>query len=132
MDRKIEKKYWTNKRWIYLTTMVMIITLSIFGFLSMNNKIYKLDLSRITVKEVKESAFQDIILIDAEVEPITSVLLNHPDGGTVEEVFVEDGVMVKRGARILKLNNPSVMLVYMTQETAIVEQINNLQNLKLC
>ncbi|MFT4666602.1 MAG: HlyD family secretion protein [Polaribacter sp.] len=131
MDRKIKKKYWTRKRWIYLATAVVIIALSIFGFRSINQKTYKLDQSRITVKEVKESDFQDMILIDAEVEPITSVLLNHPDGGTVQEVFIEDGVMVKKGTPLLKLSNPSVMLVYMTQETAIVEQINNLQTLKL-
>ena len=131
MDRKIKKKFWSRKRIIYVGAGILLVLLSTFGFRSLNQKIYKLNQSRITVKEVKESNFQDIILIDAEIEPITSILVNNPEGGTVEEVFIEDGVMVKKGTPLLKLSNPSAMLVYMTQETAIVEQINNLQNLKL-
>lgn len=131
MDQKIKKIYWTRNRILSISGILVFGLLALFGFRSLNQKIFKLDKSRVSIKEVKESNFQDIILIDAVVEPITSILVNNPEGGTVEEVFVEDGVMVEKGAPLLKLNNPSVMLVYMTQETAIVEQINNLQNLKL-
>ncbi|MFT5765910.1 MAG: HlyD family secretion protein [Saprospiraceae bacterium] len=131
MDRKVEKKRWTKKSVLYILGFIVLLILSTLGFRSLNKKTYNLDQSKITVKEVKQGEFQDIILIDANVAPITSVLVNTPEGGTVEEVFIEDGVMVKKGTPLLKLNNPSLVLTYMTQETAIVEQINNLQNLKL-
>ena len=131
MDRKIENSRWTRQRIVYLGLGVVVLVLSVFGFRSLNKKVYKLDWDRITVREVIKSDFQDIILIDAVVEPIVSVLVNTSEGGMVEEVFIEDGVMVQKGTPLLKLNNPEALLGYMTQETAIVEQINNLQNLKL-
>ena len=36
-----------------------------------------------------------------------------------------------KGTPLLRLSNPGVTLGYMNQETAIIEQINNLRNLKL-
>ncbi len=131
MDRKIDKDRWTKQRLLYIGLVVVVIVLSVFGFRSLNKKVYNLDRNKITVKEVKSGDFQDIILVDAFVEPIASVLVNTSEGGMVEEVFIEDGEMVEKGTPLLRLNNPAAMLGYMTQETAIVEQMNNLQNLKL-
>ena len=87
--------------------------------------------SRLTVKKVVEDDFQDIILITGDIEPINLVLVNTLEGGSVEEVFIEDGIYVKKGTPLVRLSNPAVTLGYMNQETAIVEQINNLRNLKL-
>jgi HlyD family secretion protein len=39
--------------------------------------------------------------------------------------------MVEKGTPLMRLSNPSVTLGYMNQETAIMEQINNLRNLRL-
>ena len=97
----------------------------------MNKKVYTIDIDKIMTAEVEKGKFQDIIMIDANIEPIYSVLLNNPDGGSVEEVYVEDGAYVEQGTPLLRLSNPTVMLGYMNQETAIIEQINNLRNLKL-
>lgn len=133
MDKKIEKKQWSQRKTIYLLGGLMVLALSAWGYSSMSEKIYKLSLnsSGISIRTAERAEFQDLILIDGTLEPISSVLVNTPEGGTVEKVFIEDGVVVKAGTPLLKLANPSVMLGYMTQETAIVEQMNNLQNLKL-
>lgn len=133
MDKKIEKKKWGSRTLLYLISGLCILALSAWGYTSMSSKVYRLDMdsSGISIRKVERAVFQDIILIDGNVEPISSVLLNSPEGGTVEKVYIEDGTVVKEGTPLLKLSNPSVMLGYMTQETAIVEQMNNLQNLKL-
>jgi HlyD family secretion protein len=131
MDRKIEKKRWSQKNLMYLLGTVLFLMLAFFVFKSFNKKIYKVDGSRISVKKVLEGDFQDVILIEGDVEPINLVLVNTLEGGAVDEIFAEDGVFVKKGTPLLKLSNPSVTLSYMNQETAIVEQINNLRNLKL-
>ena len=86
MDRKIDKGRWTKKRLLYISMIIVVLVLSVFGFRSLNKKVYKLDRNKITVKEVKSGDFQDIILIDAVVEPIASVLVNTSEGGMVEEV----------------------------------------------
>jgi HlyD family secretion protein len=131
MDRKIEKKKWNQKKTLYLAGAVLFLILAFFGFRSFNKKIYKVNASRISVKKVIEGEFQDMILIDGDVESINLVLVNTLEGGTVKEIFIEDGVLVEKGTPLLQLSNPSVTLGYMNQETAIIEQINNLRNLKL-
>ena len=131
MDRKIEKKKWTQKRLLYIIGTAFFVLLMFFGFRSFNKKIYKVDASRISVKKVIEDNFQDMILIDGDVESKNLVLVNTLEGGSVEEIFIEDGVMVEKGTPLLRLSNPAVTLGYMNQETAIVEQINNLRSLKL-
>ena len=131
MDKKIEKKKFGRTQVMYLVGAVGVLALMFFGFKSIGEKTYKISRDRISVKKAVSDDFQDIILVEAVVEPISSVLVNAPEGGTVENVFVEDGIMVKKGTPLLKLNNPGVMLGYMSQETAIVEQINNLRSLKL-
>ena len=131
MDRRIDKKKWTRKRLLYLIGAAFFVLLMFFGFRSFNKKIYKVDASRVSIKKVVEDNFQDMILIDGDVESKNLVLVNTLEGGAVEEIFIEDGVMVEKGTPLLRLSNPSVTLGYMNQETAIVEQINNLRSLKL-
>jgi len=131
MDKRIEKKKWSQKKLIYLVGIILFIGLSFFGFKGINRKIYKLDASRISIKKVVEGDFQDVILIEGDVEPINLVLVNTLEGGSVEEIFIEDGVLVSEGTPLLRLTNPAVTLGYMNQETAIIEQINNLRSLKL-
>jgi len=131
MDKKIEKKQWSQKKLYYIAGVALFILLSFFGLKTLNRKIYKVDGTKISVKEVIEGDFQDMILIDGDIEPINLVLVNTLEGGTVDEIFIEDGIMIEKGTPLLRLSNPSVTLGYMNQETAIVEQINNLRNLRL-
>ena len=131
MDKRVEKKKWSQTKLLYITGIVVFVILAFFGFKAMNKKIYKVDGNRITVKKVIEGDFQDVILIEGDVEPINLVLVNTLEGGTVEEIFIEDGVLVEKGTPLLLLSNPAAILGYMNQETAIVEQINNLRSLKL-
>jgi HlyD family secretion protein len=131
MDKRIEKKKWNQTKTLYLFGAIAFIVLSAFGIAAINKNSYKIEASRISVKEVTEGDFQDVILIDGDIQPINLVLVNTIEGGTVEEIFVEDGVLVEKGAPLVKLNNPAVTLNYMNQETAIVEQMNNLRSLKL-
>lgn len=131
MDKKINKKKWDQTKSIYLAGTIAFIVLAFFGFKAINKKTYKVNASKISIKKVVEGNFQDVILIDGTIEPINLVLVNTLEGGTVDEIFIEDGIMVEKGTPLVKLSNPAVELGYMNQETAIVEQINNLRSLKL-
>ncbi|SNR56548.1 efflux RND transporter periplasmic adaptor subunit [Lutibacter flavus] len=131
MDKKIEKKKWSQKKLYYIAGAAFFILVSFFVLKTLNRKIYKVDGAKISVKEVIEGDFQDMILIDGDIEPINLVLVNTLEGGTVDEIFIEDGIMIEKGTPLLRLSNPAVTLGYMNQETAIIEQINNLRNLRL-
>jgi len=131
MDKKIEKKKWDQKKSIYLAGGIVLFLLVYFGMTSLGEKTYNVEISKISVKQVTKGKFQDMILIEGDIEPINLVLVNTLEGGIVDEIFIEDGVSVTKGTPLLRLSNPGVTLNYMNQETAIIEQINNLRNLKL-
>jgi HlyD family secretion protein len=131
MDKRIEKKKWDQKKTIYLGGTILLILIAYFVMSSLNEKTYKIAASKISTKKVTKGKFQDIILIEGDIEPINLVLVNTLEGGTVDEIFIEDGIMIEKGTPLLRLSNPAVTLGYMNQETAIIEQINNLRNLKL-
>lgn len=131
MDKKIEKKKWSQQKSIYVGGVVLFLILAFFGFKTLNKKVYKVDGSKISIKKVEKGNFQDMILIDGDIESINLVLINTLEGGTVDEIYIEDGVWIEKGTPLVQLSNPSVTLGYMNQETAIVEQINNLRSFKL-
>ena len=89
MDKKIVKKKWTRKKIVYIAGSILFVLLAFFGFKSFNKKVFKADASRITVKEVIAGQFQDMILIDGDIEPINLVLVNTLEGGSVKEIFCE-------------------------------------------
>ncbi|WP_458008628.1 efflux RND transporter periplasmic adaptor subunit [Flavobacterium sp. PL002] len=83
------------------------------------------------VKEVSQEFFEDFIVFQAKVEPLNLVLVNIIEGGSVKEIFVENGAMITQGQPLARMYNPNTELNYLTQETAIIEQINNLNTGKL-
>lgn len=85
----------------------------------------------LSIREVIRGDFEDVILFNSRVAPKTTVLLNVIQGGSVSEIFVESGQMIKKGTPLLKVYNPNAELNYLTQETAMIEQINNLRNLRV-
>jgi HlyD family secretion protein len=87
--------------------------------------------SEIAIKTVEDGYFEDFILFQAKVTPLNSILVNVIEGGAVQEIFVNNGDKVIQGQPLVRLYNPNTELTYMQQETAIIEQINNLNKAKL-
>lgn len=94
------------------------------------SRIY-VDPGELSVVTVQKDKFQEFIPVDGIVYPKNTVYIDAVQGGVVEEVFVEDGALLKKGDPILKLSNPNMELSFMETETRIVEAINNLQNSKI-
>lgn len=132
MDRKIEKKRFTPKKIALISGGVLIFALLIFLVLTgSSNSTYSLEKSRATIEKVVFDDFRDVVPIQGTVEPKTTIYITAPEGGNVEEIFVEDGTMVEEGTPLLRLSNSTLMLDYMNRETQIIEQINNLRNTRL-
>jgi len=87
--------------------------------------------NEISIKTVEQDFFEDFMVFQARVEPMNSILVNIVEGGSVQEIFVSNGDMVIKGQPLARLYNPNTELNYMQQETAIIEQINNLNKAKL-
>lgn len=129
MDRVIEKKKWSKKRVLTtagITGVVVLIALSYF-FTSGKSRL-NVDMERITVSEIKKGSFQEFIPVNGIVLPITTIYLDAIEGGRVEEIFVEDGTMMKKDQPILRLANTDLELSLSNQETAVFDVLTQMQN----
>lgn len=130
MDKRIQSKSKKTKKMLLWGIPIV----ALLGLILMNatrKKQVNLNRNDITIREVSQGDFEDVVLFNSVVEPKTSVFVNVVQGGSVAEVFVESGAMVKKGTPLLRVYNPNAELNYLTQETAIVEQINNLRNIRV-
>jgi len=128
MDRVIEKKKWTAKNFLTLTFIVAIVVL-IAGSIYFTSGGMKLnvDSERLTISEVKKGVFKEFIPVNGIVLPLTTIYLDAMEGGRVEEKYVEDGGMMKKGEPILKLSNTDLELSLANQETSVFNLLTQMR-----
>jgi HlyD family secretion protein len=132
MDRKIEKKGFLSRKtiWYIVFGALMLTVLGIIIFGDKSSK-YNVDVSRITIAEVVRDVFQDYITVQGTVEPITTIYLDAVEGGSVQQILIEEGTMVKKGDVILRLTNDNLRLEITNSEAQVVRAINELRNARL-
>lgn len=130
MDKIIPRK---NKKFRYLTIAIavflVLVVIVVFAFNTKRTLNVKTD--ELVIQKAEKEFFEDFVVFQAKVEPLNVMLVNVTEGGSVKEIFVENGAMVTKGQSLARLYNPNTELNYLTQETAIIEQINNLNTGKL-
>jgi HlyD family secretion protein len=128
VDRKIEKKKWTQKKILTIAGIAGLVLL-IAGSLYFTSGKAKLnvDAERITISEVKKGAFQEFIPVNGVVLPLTTIYLDAIEGGRVEEKLVEDGAIVKKGQPILRLSNTDLALSLVNQQTSVYNLLTQMQ-----
>ncbi|WP_460219613.1 efflux RND transporter periplasmic adaptor subunit [Psychroserpens sp. MEBiC05023] len=130
MDKQIQPKQKRVKKMTLIGVLVLVV-LAITVLNMTRKKQVNLDKTTLALREVTKGDFEDVVLFNSVVQPKTSVLINIVEGGSVSEIFAESGQIVKQGDPLLRVYNPNAELNYLTQETAIVEQINNLRNIRV-
>lgn len=128
MDRVIEKKFWNSKRIITIASVAGIILLigASYYFTSGKSKL-NVDVDRITISEVKQGPFQENIPVNGTVMPVTTIYLDAIEGGRVEEKYVEDGTMMKKGDPILRLSNTDLELNLLSQQSNVYNTLTQMQ-----
>jgi HlyD family secretion protein len=131
MDKIIKKKRLSKKNILVFSGILMVVCLVVYGYTLSLNKVYKADADKITISKVEYGDFEDVVLLNATVVPLTSVILSSSEGGTVAEIFTENGASVTKGTPLLRIANPNALSGYTSSETSIIEQINQLRKLRL-
>lgn len=128
MDRVIEKKKWTTKKLLTIGGVVAVIALIVasYYFTSGKSKL-NVDTDRITVSEIKKGTFQEFIPVNGVVLPLTTIYLDAVEGGRVEEKYVDDGEIMKKGQPILRLSNTDLQLGLVTQQTNVYNLLTQMQ-----
>ncbi len=130
MDKVIPRKSKKNRYLFIGIGTFLVLALLIFFSLSKKRSL-NVKADELMVKKVALDFFEDFIVFQAKVEPLNIMLVDIVEGGSVKEIFVENGATVIKGQSLARLYNPNTELNYLTQETAIIEQINNLNSGKL-
>ena len=90
---------------------------------------YRVPEEQLIVSTVQFGAFEDLIPIRGTIQPFESVFLDAVIGGSVEEVFVEEGSFVERGQPLVQLSNTQTRLSAAQADAGTTEQLNFLNNL---
>ena len=124
MDRKIEKKKWTTKRIILIGGIALFVLLVVFVIFSTFGKSrLNVESERMTIAEVKQGPFREFIPVTGTVQPISTIYLDLQAGGRVEEIFVEDGAVLKQGQPILRLSNTDLELTLLNNQTQVYNSL---------
>lgn len=128
MDRVIQKKKWTTKKILTIAGIVAIVALlgASYYFTSGGAKL-NVDTERITISEVTKGPFQVTIPVNGVVMPITTIYLDAMEGGRVEEKYVDDGTVMKKGQPIMRLSNTDLELSLVNQETSVYNLLTQMQ-----
>jgi HlyD family secretion protein len=122
------KKTWTTKRLLTIGG-ILAIALLISGsiYFTSGKSTLSVDTERLTISEVKKGIFQETIPVNGDVMPLTSIYLDATEAGRVEERFVEDGTVMKKGQPILRLSNTNLELSLASQETNVYTLLSQMQ-----
>jgi HlyD family secretion protein len=128
VDRIIEKKKWTTKKILTIAGIAAIVLMigSIYYSTTGKSKL-NVDSERLTVSEVTKGPFQEFIPVNGVVLPVTTIYLDASEGGRVEEKFVDDGTVVKKGQPILRLSNTDLLMTMMSQQNTVYNTITQIQ-----
>jgi HlyD family secretion protein len=132
MDRRVEKKVSLGSKLGYVAAGVMAIAFAWWLTSTlMGGRSLSVNSERIAVSAVTEGTFEDFIPLRGRLVPRSTVYLDAIEGGRVEEIFVEDGVLVSVGDPIARLSNTNLQLEVLGREAAVTEQLNNLRTIEL-
>jgi HlyD family secretion protein len=132
VDRKLEKQRFTPKRiGLGLLALVLVAGLG-YGVWSSatGGQALNVERDKLTISTVERAPFQEFIAVTGNVLPERTVFLDAVEGGRVEQVYVEEGAMVRAGEPLLRLSNNDLQLRLMNNEAQLAEQESNLQQLR--
>jgi HlyD family secretion protein len=132
MDKVIEKKKGIRPKHLIWALGVLIIGFLLYKVIfSETGSTFRAEKDKLTISAVEDGLFNDYITIIGQVEPISTIYMDAMEGGQVEERFIEEGAMVKKGDVILRLENRQLYQTILNSEAALAEKENYLRNTRI-
>ena len=132
MDRRVEKKISYARFGAYAAAGIAALLFA-WWFVDtlLGGRSLSVNSQRVTVSDVTVGTFEDFIPLRGRLVPLSTVFLDAIEGGRVEEILLEDGVLVEAGDMIAVLSNTNLQLEVLGREAAVTEQLNNMRTIEL-
>ncbi|WP_400193981.1 efflux RND transporter periplasmic adaptor subunit [Hymenobacter sp. B81] len=128
MDRAITPRKWTPRKVLLMGGLPLAALLAAGSYyLGTGPSQLNVDPARLAVSEVRRGSFQEFIPVSGVVLPETTIYLDALEGGRVEEKYVEDGALMRKGQPVLRLSNADLELSLVNQETAVLNLLTQMQ-----
>lgn len=128
MDVPIQKKKFSRQKLGFIGGIIAFIVVVVYIFIQTSGGTkLNVEKERISIYTVDNDVFQENIPVNGIVLPITTIYLDALEGGRVEEKFVEDGAILKKGEPILRLSNTDLELSLVNQETSVYNLLTQMQ-----
>ncbi len=132
MDRKIRKRRFTpGKLAMYGAALIFFGLIGYQLLYGVSQSTLNVDAEKLTIATVSFGPFQEYIVEQGAVMPLTTIYLDAVEGGRVEEVFVEQGERVQEGDPILRLSNAQLQLNVMQREAELFREANSLRQTRV-
>jgi len=97
MDKAIEKKKGLKMKHIIWIAGGLVIAFLLYQVIfSDHSSVYRAEKDKLTISSVEDGLFNDYITLIGQVEPISTIYLDVEEGGKVEEIYIEEGEMLKK------------------------------------
>jgi HlyD family secretion protein len=115
-DRVIAQRPLWKRYWKHAAVALVAIAGAAWLLAGKGGNVYRAPINQLTIGTVSEGRFEDYIAVRGAVAPFITAYLTTDQGGTVKQVLVEDGAMVKAGQPLIILSNPALQLQVAAQQ----------------
>ncbi|MGA2564849.1 MAG: HlyD family efflux transporter periplasmic adaptor subunit [Steroidobacteraceae bacterium] len=116
MDRALSRKPRWRTYALVAAALALVLGAGSWFLKGSGGSVYRVPVNRLTIATVTEGPFEDFIAVRGAVAPFIIDYLTTDQGGTVKQVLVEDGAMVKSGQPLIILSNPALQLQVAAQQ----------------
>ena len=130
VDRVISTSPWSYRRFrivLGLATSIVVALLMTRVLIGKGGNLYVIDRSEVTIATVTQGMLSESLSSSGSLLPRTTVFLDVVEGGRVESIEAEEGVVIEEGQPILRLSNNDLVLRLMSVNTQRLDQRNQLR-----
>ena len=128
MDIILKKKRWTRRRILTGVGIAALVALIAGSFYATAGKSkLRVGTDRLSIGTVVKGSFRETIPQNGTAQPVKSIYLDATEGGRVEDKYVEEGVVLKKGDPIIRMSNKALELSLVTQQTNVYDLLTQIQ-----
>jgi len=128
MDQPLPRRRRHYVAWAFGTLLLFAVVIAIPRLIPHGLRVAQTD---IRIATVTQAMFHNDVVVRSTAEPLHTIMLDVLESGRVEEVLVNDGALVAKGALLFRLSNPQMRLNLVAREADRAQQISNLSELRV-